>query len=97
MTWPDALVAPPHLDSIAQDVMPRNNVSQDEAVALRSAKGILSLVWKAGFSMQLAVPLQSLLGRLAPGALLSPGPGGTFPLAIEEMRWQLQFLRQGAR
>jgi uncharacterized protein (DUF2336 family) len=69
----------------------------EHAATLRSAKGILSLVWKAGFSMRLAVPLQSLLARLAPGALLIPGPRGTFPLAVEEMRWQIQFLRQGSR
>ena len=47
--------------------------------------------------MRLAVPLQILLARLGPGALLAPGPGGAFPLAIEEMRWQIQFLSHGAR
>jgi hypothetical protein len=67
----------------------------ERAATLRSAKGVLSLVWKAGFSMKLAVPLQSLLARLGPGAMLTPGPAGTFPLAIEEMRWQIQFLGQG--
>ena len=64
----------------------------ERAETLRSAKGVLSLVWKAGFSMQLAVPLQSLLARLGPGALLTPGPNGAFPLAVEEMRWQIAFL-----
>jgi Uncharacterised protein conserved in bacteria (DUF2336) len=64
----------------------------DHAASLRSAKGVVSLVWKAGFSMQAAVPLQSLLARLAPNAVLSSGPGGNFPLAVEEMRWQLEFL-----
>ena len=62
------------------------------AAALRSAKGLISLVWKAGFSMRLAVPLQILLGQLSPAGVLSAGPGGTFPLAIEEMRWQIAFL-----
>ncbi len=69
----------------------------EHAATLRSAKGVLSLVWKAGFSMRLAVPLQILLARLGPGAVLAPGPGGAFPLAIEEMRWQIQFLSHGAR
>lgn len=64
----------------------------ERAATLRSAKGVLSLVWKAGFSMQLAVPLQSLLARLAPGSVLTCSPGGTFPLTIEEMRWQIAFL-----
>lgn len=64
----------------------------DRASALRSAKAIVSLTWKAGFSMRVAGPLQALLGRLAPAAILPAGPGGNFPLATEEMRWQLEFL-----
>ncbi len=67
----------------------------ERVCTLRSAKGVVSLVWKAGFSMRLAVPLQALLARLGPGGLLAPGPGGGFPLAIEEMRWQLVFLGRG--
>ncbi len=62
------------------------------AAFLRSAKGLLSLVWKAGFSMEAAGPVQALLARLAPGALLGPDAGGGFPLTREEMRWQLDFL-----
>ena len=69
----------------------------DRASSLRSAKGMVSLVWKAGFTMRAAVALQTLLARLAPDAVLTAGPGGGFPLAIEEMRWQLEFLaRMGA-
>jgi uncharacterized protein (DUF2336 family) len=69
----------------------------DRASSLRSAKGVVSLVWKAGFSMRAAVPLQALLARLAPDTVLIAGPNGSFPLAIEEMRWQLEFLsRMGA-
>ncbi len=64
----------------------------ERVATLRSAKGVLSLVWKAGFSMRLAIPLQTLLARLGPVALLVPGPGGGFPLTVEEMRWQLEFL-----
>ncbi len=64
----------------------------DRAASLRSAKGLASLAWKAGFSMRAAGALQILLGRLGPDAILAPGPGGAFPLAIEEMRWQLDFL-----
>ncbi len=68
----------------------------ERAATLKSAKGVVSLVWRAGFSMKIAVPLQSLLTRLAPGSLLRPGPGGSFPLAAEEMRWQIEFLGRGA-
>lgn len=69
----------------------------DRASSLRSAKGMLSLVWKAGFTMRVAVPLQTLLARLAPDDVLQPGPAGDFPLATEEMRWQLEFLARMGR
>lgn len=69
----------------------------DRAATLRSAKGLISLVWKAGFTMQVAVPLQTLLARLNPSAILRPAPGGGFPLAVDEMRWQIDFLRDMGR
>src|SRR6185312_2195789 len=55
------------------------------AAALRSAKGVLSLVWKAGFSMQVASVLQPLLARVAPDKALVAEAGGGFPLAADEM------------
>ena len=69
----------------------------DRAASLRSAKGLVSLAWKAGFSMRAASALQTVLARLGPDAILPPGPGGGFPLAIEEMRWQLDFLGRMGR
>ncbi|MGA3401354.1 MAG: DUF2336 domain-containing protein [Acetobacteraceae bacterium] len=69
----------------------------DRAASLRSAKGLVSLAWKAGFSMRAAGALQTLLGRLGPDAILPPGPGEGFPLAVEEMRWQLDFLGRMGR
>jgi uncharacterized protein (DUF2336 family) len=62
------------------------------AASLRSAKGLVSLTWRAGFGMRTATALQMLLGRLGPDAILAAAPGDAFPLAIEEMRWQLDFL-----
>ncbi len=66
------------------------------AVALRSAKALVALVWRAGFAMTAAGPVQALLGRLAPSAMLAPIDGGDFPLTPDEMRWQLDFLRKGS-
>lgn len=62
------------------------------AATLRSAKGLVALTWKAGFSMKAAHALQVLLARLSPGVALKAGPGNSFPLSIQEMRWQLDFL-----
>jgi hypothetical protein len=63
------------------------------AAMLRSAKGLVSLVWQAGFAMSAALPVQDLLGRLPPDAILRPTPQGGFPVSIDEMRWQVDFLR----
>lgn len=69
----------------------------DRAATLRSAKGLVSLTWKAGFTMKCANALQTTLAHLAPDAMLQAGPGGTFPLAVEEMRWQIEFLERMGR
>ena len=69
----------------------------DRAGSLRSAKGLISLVWAAGFSMRAAGPLQAMLAHLAPSAILPAGAGGAFPLTTEEMRWQLDFLKRMGR
>jgi uncharacterized protein (DUF2336 family) len=69
----------------------------ERAATLRSAKGLVSLVWKAGFSMRAAIPLQALLARLGPEAILRPTSTGGFPLAVDEMRWQIEFLARTGR
>ena len=65
----------------------------DHAIALRNAKALVAIAWKAGFSMTLAARLQADLARLGPAETLAAGPRGGFPLTIEEMRWQLEMLR----
>jgi uncharacterized protein (DUF2336 family) len=69
----------------------------ERAATLRSAKGLTSLVWQAGFSMRVAGPVQTLLARLSPGSALRATPGDGFPLALEEMRWQIDFLSNMGR
>ncbi len=71
--------------------MPPRAVAQ--AVTLRNTKALVSLAWKAGFSMAAAGRLQSALARLGPADVLRPGPGGAFPLRMEEMLWQIELLR----
>lgn len=68
----------------------------EQAATLRSAKGLVALTWKAGLPMRVAVAMQTLLAKVAPGAIISPGPGDSFPLAVEEMKWQLEFLTTAA-
>ena len=69
----------------------------DRAATLRSAKALVSLVWRAGFSMQVAGPLQSLLARAAARARAARRLRRHFPLAVEEMRWQIDFLMRMGR
>ena len=69
----------------------------DRAATLRSAKGLVSLIWRAGFSMRAAGPLQTLLARLPPESVLRGTATGSFPLAVEEMRWQIDFLSRMGR
>jgi hypothetical protein len=66
----------------------------DRAASLRSGKGLVSLLWKAGYTMRAAPVLQMLLARLPPEAVLEARPGGGFPLTVEEMLWQIGFLNQ---
>ncbi len=62
------------------------------AVTLRSARALVALCWHAAYSPAAAVLAQSVLGQLAPDACLYPGPGESWPLAPDEMNWQLELL-----
>lgn len=69
----------------------------DRACTLRSAKGLVSVVWKAGFSVALAGPVQTLLARLPPEAILRETDANRFPLTPDEMRWHIEFLSKMSR
>ena len=64
----------------------------ERAATLRSAKALVSLAWRAGFSMRAGTAVQAVLGGLEPGALLPPSPTGGFPLTDAEMTWQIEVL-----
>ncbi|HEC90895.1 MAG TPA: DUF2336 domain-containing protein [Alphaproteobacteria bacterium] len=57
----------------------------------QSAKGIVSMVWKAGLSMELALLLQQRMGRVPPEEVLGNSTETAFPLNEDEMNWQLEF------
>jgi len=67
----------------------------ERAMALRNAKALVSLTWKAGFSMTTAIRLQGTLTRVGPAEVLAARPRGGVPLAVEVMHWQLDILRGG--
>lgn len=68
----------------------------DRAASLRSAKGLVSLAWRAGFGVRVATMAQVLLGGIAPQAVITGGSATDFPLSTDEMRWQLDMLARPA-
>lgn len=64
----------------------------DRVIELRSAKALVSLAWRAGFSMRAGTAVQSSLGDFSPDHLLTPTVSGGFPLSSEEMEWQMELM-----
>lgn len=56
-----------------------------------SAKAVTALAWKAGLDMRFAMQLQLRMGGITPRNLLNAKEGVGFPMADEEMVWQLEF------
>ncbi len=57
------------------------------ALAFRDAKGLVSLAWRARFSMRIATIIQISLARLPPDAVVRADGDGAFPLSPDQMRW----------
>lgn len=62
----------------------------DRIMTSRSARGLVSLTWKAGLSPRLALQIQLRLGAIAPSKTLAPRDGD-WPMRQDEMEWQLSF------
>lgn len=71
----------------------------EQAARLRSAKGLVSLCWKAGLRPHLIGLAQTVLGHLPPGGAMTMCPLGGWPLTPDEMLWQIELLtdRDGQR
>jgi uncharacterized protein (DUF2336 family) len=69
--------------------------SIDKIIAAQSAKGLVSLAWRAGLSMRTAVSLQSGLARLPPVSIIRGREDGGYPMSADAMRWRLDFLADG--
>lgn len=64
----------------------------DRILELRSAKALVSLVWRSGFSMDLAVSIQRFLCQFSPDSIILPTSTGAFPLSEGEMAWQIELM-----
>lgn len=63
----------------------------DKILSARSAKGVTALAWKAGLSVRLAVQLQTRIGGISPRQALHPRGGTEYPMAPDELQWQIEF------
>lgn len=61
-------------------------------IAMRNAKGIVALSWKAGFSMRFAVRAQIQLAGIAPDNAVRATTGDEYPMDRQELQWQLGFV-----
>jgi len=62
----------------------------------KSARGIVSICWKAGIDFSLALQIQQHMGRLAPSQILTAGKDGGYPMDDPEMNWHLDFFKNWA-
>ena len=90
----DALARGDHT-FVVETVASKAGIDEDvvhRAVSLRDAKGIVAIAWKAGLSMRIAMQLQLQFAGVAPGDLVRPAGDAEYPMADDEMCWQLEFL-----
>lgn len=67
------------------------SIKQVEAIlGSRNAKAVVALVWKAGFGMEVAYQVQVRIAAILPRAAVDPGDDGGYPMAEEELAWQLE-------
>ena len=60
--------------------------------ALKAARPIITLSWKAGLSMRTALQLQKEIGRVPPKELIYPRDGTDYPMSEQELLWEEDFL-----
>lgn len=64
----------------------------EKIVSTASAKGMVALAWRGGFSPRFAAQLQMRLLRVSPTSVLRARNSEDWPLSEDDMRWQLEFV-----
>ncbi|MCD8562989.1 MAG: DUF2336 domain-containing protein, partial [Alphaproteobacteria bacterium] len=59
---------------------------------MQAPKPIVALAWQAGLSMRMALRLQKEMGHVRPQELIYPREGTDYPLTLDEINWQLEFM-----
>ncbi|NNG05871.1 MAG: DUF2336 domain-containing protein [Inquilinus sp.] len=73
--------------------IPRSTV--ERILEAQSARGVVSLAWKAGLGIRLAMKVQMQIAQIPPKAMVNARDGTQFPLTEKEMEWQLEFFGTG--
>jgi uncharacterized protein (DUF2336 family) len=69
-----------------------NQRTIEHLFTLRSAKGVVALVWHCGFTMRLASQLQMRVAGIPPQQVLRARNGVEFPMNETDMKWQIEFI-----
>ncbi len=69
---------------------PPQNIEQ--VLAMRAAKPIVAVCWKAGLSMRFALRIQQEIAQIPHKELVYPRGGTDYPLSEADLKWQLEFL-----
>jgi uncharacterized protein (DUF2336 family) len=64
----------------------------EKIFAMRAAKPIVAVCWKAGLSMRFALRLQQEIAQIPHKELVYPRGGTDYPLSEADLKWQLEFL-----
>lgn len=57
--------------------------------ARRTAKSVVALCWRAGFSAATAGKIQYRVAKIPPSAVIHAAPDGTYALTEDELTWQI--------
>lgn len=66
-------------------------------LAMRAPKPVIAICWAAGLSMRTAFRIQQEMAKVPPKELIYPKGGTDYPLSMEDIRWQLDFLGLSSR
>lgn len=72
-----------------------NKATVGKIIDIASAKGIVSLCWKAELTMATAMLIQKRIAKVSPREVQGSADGA-YPFTDEEMSWQLEFFQDSA-
>lgn len=72
-----------------------SKINVQKVCEMKSAKSLVAICWKAGFSMRTCLKIQQEMAQIPHKELIYPRGGTDYPLPPEDMNWQLDFMGIG--